>query len=111
MVVGSLIAAVPLGLLTLIGSRVAALALVVGVLCGLLNALVSMRSNERLIDHRSALIFVLSSVLRVFVFGILPVGFVLHGPWWALGTYFVGFFTPLALFAAAAARKPPHELT
>ena len=80
MVLGSLIAAVPLGLLTLIGSRIAALALVVGVLCGILNALVSMRSNERLIDHRSALIFVLSSVLRVFVFGILPVGFVLHGP-------------------------------
>ena len=105
MVVGSLIAAVPLGLLTLIGSRIAALALVVGVLCGILNALVSMRSNERLIDHRSALIFVLSSVLRVFVFGILPVGFVLHGPWWALGTYFVGFFT-LALFAASAARAP-----
>jgi len=106
MVAGSLVAAVPLGLLVAIGSRVAAIALVAGVLCGILNALLSMWSSEHLVDHRSTLIFVLSSVLRVFVFGILPVGLVLRGPWWALGTYFIGFFAPLAIFAAVAARAP-----
>jgi hypothetical protein len=106
MVVGTLIVAVPLSLVVAVGSRMAALALAVGALCGIVNALVTMRSNERLIDHRSATLFVLSSVLRVFVFGILPVGFVLHGPWWGLATYFAGFFTPLALFALSAARTP-----
>jgi hypothetical protein len=43
-------------------------------------------------------------VLRILVFGIVPVEFGLHGPWWSMATYFVGFFTPLALYAVIVAR-------
>ena len=85
-------------------SPVAAVALVVGTGCGLANALLTMRGNERLIDHRSVAAFVFSSILRIGVFGIVPVEFAQHGPWWAMATYFTGFFTPLALYAALVAR-------
>jgi hypothetical protein len=106
MVVGSLLVAVPSSLLVAIGSRTAAVALAVGVVCGIINSLLSMQANERLANHRSVSLFVLSSVLRVLVFGIVPVGLSLHGPWWPLVSYFAGFFTPLALFARSVARAP-----
>ncbi len=76
----------------------------VGTGCGLANALLTMRGNERLIDHRSVSAFVFSSTLRIAVFGIVPVEFAQHGPWWTMATYFVGFFTPLALYVAIVAR-------
>jgi len=106
MLAGSLILAVPSSLLVAVGSRAAAVALAVGIVCGIVNALLSMQSNERLVDHRSVPLFVLSSVLRVLLFGIVPVGLSLHGPWWTLVSYFAGFFTPLALFARSVARAP-----
>ena len=104
MVVWSLILAVPLSLVVAAGSVLAAVALGAGVLCGIGNSLLSMRANERLVDHRSVATFVLSSVLRIFVFGIVPVGFALHGPWSTLAAYFIGFFTPLVLYAFRVAR-------
>jgi len=85
-------------------SPYAAVALFVGVMCGVMNALLSMRGNERLLDHRSVASFVLGSVLRVGVFGILPVEFGIRGPWWTIGIYFIGFFTPLSLYALDTAR-------
>ncbi len=85
-------------------SPLGAVALVFGTACGLLNALLSMRGNERLLDHRSVSAFVLSSILRIAVFGIVPVEFALHGPLWTMAAYFFGFFTPLALYAAIVAR-------
>jgi len=63
-----------------------------------------MRGNERLADHRNASIFVLSSILRIGVFGIIPVGFALHGSGWTMAAYFLGFFTPLALYTILVAR-------
>jgi hypothetical protein len=86
-------------------SPIAAIAEVFGTCCGILNALLSMRGNERLAEHRRVAAFVLSSVLRIAVFGIVPVEFALHGPWWTMATYFVGFFTPLAVYALIVARK------
>jgi hypothetical protein len=86
-------------------SPIAAIAEVFGTFCGILNALLSMRANERLADHRRVGAFVLSSVLRIAVFGIVPVEFALHGPWWTMATYFFGFFTPLAVYAALVSRK------
>lgn len=109
-VVESLILAVPSSLIVALGSRTAAIGLAVGICCGVVNALISMQSNERLAEHRSVALFVLSSVLRVFVFGIIPVGLSLRGPWWTLVTYFAGFFTPLALFALSVARAPRTNL-
>ena len=106
LIAGSLLIAVPLTLGVAVASRISAVALAAGIVCGILNALLSMRSSERLADHRSTALFVLSSVLRIFVFGILPVGLAVHGSWWTLVAYFAGFFTPLALFAVSVARAP-----
>lgn len=85
-------------------SPIGAVALAFGGLCGVANALLAMRGNERLIDNRSVVIFALSSVLRICVFGIVPVEFALHGPWWTMAFYFCGFFLPLALYAVSVAR-------
>jgi hypothetical protein len=104
MVVWSLTFALPAALVIALASPLAAAALLAGVLCGVANAYLAMRSNERLADHRSVGSFVRSSVPRIFVFGIIPVGFCLHGPAWALATYFIGFFTPLACYTALVAR-------
>ena len=104
MAIWSFALSVPVGLALVPVSPVAAAAEVFGTVCGVLNALLSMRSNERLGDHRSVAAFVLSSVLRIGVFGIVPVAFALHGPWWTMATYFTGFFTPLGVYALIAAR-------
>jgi hypothetical protein len=69
-----------------------------------LNLLLTMRSGERLIEHRSVGSFVFSSFLRIGVFGIVPVAFAAAGPWWSMGWYFAGFFLPQALFAHGARR-------
>jgi hypothetical protein len=98
------------GLAVLLGAAIAtkspigAVALVFGTGCGLANAFLSMKSNERLAEHRNTAIFVLSSILRIGVFGIVPVEFALHGPWWTMIAYFIGFFTPLALYTVLVAR-------
>ena len=76
-----------------------ALALGVGGVAGAVNALLSMAGNERLLQRRSVPVFVLSSLLRLGLFGIVPVVLALRAPsLWTLGCYFTGFFTPLALF-------------
>ena len=76
-----------------------ALALVVGGVCGVGNALLSMAGNERLLDRRNVPVFVLSSFLRLGLFGIVPVVLALRvSSLWTLGCYFIGFFMPLALY-------------
>ncbi len=86
------------GALVALKSPAGGVALVLGTACGIANALLTMRSNERLLDHRSVAAFVISSILRVFVFAIVPVEFALHAPWWTMAAYFLGFFLPLALY-------------
>jgi hypothetical protein len=81
-----------------------ALALVTGGLCGVLNAQLTGSSGELLLKNRTVGLFVLSSFLRIGVFGIVPVAFAVHGPWWSMAWYFAGFFLPLALFAVGALR-------
>ncbi|HEV7178472.1 MAG TPA: hypothetical protein VGN11_01275 [Candidatus Baltobacteraceae bacterium] len=76
-----------------------ALALACGGVCGVLNALATMSSGERLVETRRIGGFVLSSFLRIAVFGIVPVAFAAVGPWWAMAWYFAGFFLPLGLFS------------
>ncbi len=75
-----------------------ALALAVGGVCGVLNALVTMRSGERLVEGRNVGGFVFSSFLRIGLFGIVPVAFAAVGPWWSMAWYFAGFFLPIVLF-------------
>jgi hypothetical protein len=77
-----------------------ALALVIGGAAGVANALLSMHGNERLLERRSVAAFVLSSFVRIGLFGIVPVVLAVRYPSvWTLGCYFVGFFIPLALSA------------
>lgn len=99
------------GVLTLIGALVvgrwspaASLAVSTGGLCGIGNMLLAMRGNERLVDTRRTGAFVLSSFLRLGLFGIVAAALALHGPVWSLGPFFLGFFLPLALFAVGAPR-------
>ena len=75
-----------------------ALALAVGGVAGVVNLLLSMHGNERLLERRSVVAFVLSSFVRIGLFGIVPVVLAVRVPSvWTLGCYFVGFFTPLVL--------------
>jgi hypothetical protein len=104
MAVWSIGCAVLLGAALAVKSPVAGVAIVAGAVCGVINAFLTMRGNERLVEHRSVAVFVLSSILRIGVFGIVPVEFALHGPAWTIGAYFVGFFTPLALYTVIVAR-------
>lgn len=104
MAVLSMLFGISAGLVVATRSPIAGIALVFGTLCGIANAFLTMRGTERLVDHRSVSSFVFSSILRIGVFGIVPVEFALHGPWWSMGAYFIGFFTPLALYTVLVAR-------
>lgn len=68
-----------------------ALALATGGLCGVINAQLTGSSGELLLKNRTVGLFVLSSFLRIGVFGIVPVAFAVHGPWWSMAWYFAGF--------------------
>lgn len=75
-----------------------AIALAAGAAAGLVNALLTLHGNERLLDRRSVAAFVLSSFVRIGLFGIVPVVLAVYQPsFWTLGLYFAGFFAPLAL--------------
>ena len=86
-----------------------ALALAAGGVCGVLNTWLTILSGERLMRSRSTGSFVLSSFLRIGVFGIVPVAFAAFGPWWSMVWYFAGFFLPLGLFAYSAARASQRK--
>ena len=89
-----LLAAIPLGFWSLWFAAAA----VLGGIAGILNALLSMYGNEKLLERRSVPLFVLSSFVRIGLFGIVPVVLAVRKPsLWTLGWYFLGFFTPLAL--------------
>lgn len=76
-----------------------ALALLVGAAAGVVNARWTMSGNERVVERRNIPVFVLSSFLRLGLFGIVPVVLALRvSSLWTLGCYFIGFFTPLAVF-------------
>ena len=75
-----------------------AISLAAGGVAGVLNTLLSMHGNERLLERRSVAAFVLSSFVRIGLFGIVPVVLAVVKPsLWTLGCYFIGFFTPLAV--------------
>lgn len=80
------------------------LALVAGGLCGALNLFWTARTGEKLLDNRRVGGFVISSFVRIALFGIVPVAFGALGPWWSMAWYFAGFFLPLGMFAYGARR-------
>ena len=93
----------PLVVLATARNPVAGLQLALGGLVGVLNMLGTMRANERLLEGRSnRAMFALSTQLRIFAVGILPVAVALRlGQYWTLALYLAAFFTPLALYAIA----------
>ena len=105
----SLVLVALVGLIGLHWFALPSLALVAGGVCGVLNILLTMRSGERMVDTRKVGTFVLSSFLRIAVFGIVPVAFAAVGPWWSMAWYFAGFFLPLALYAATVGRTFRRE--
>ena len=105
----SLILVALVGLLAFRWLPVPAFAIFVGGICGVLNNLLVMRSGERLVEHRFVGGFVISSFLRITVFGIVPVAFAKAGPWWSMLWYFAGFFLPLALYFSMVRRAFNRE--
>jgi hypothetical protein len=101
---GSLVVVAIASLLVVRWQPHSSLALAAGGVCGVVNAYLTGSSGERLLKNRIVGLFVLSSFLRIGVFGIVPVAFAVHGPWWSMAWYFAGFFLPLALFAVGAPR-------
>lgn len=84
--------------------------LILGLACGIANALLAMRAGERVVERRTSLgAFRSSSVLRIFAFGAMPVLAASLGPWWGMGLYFTGFFTPLVLYGLAVQREIRRE--
>ncbi len=82
-----------------------ALVLFAGGAAGIANALLTMYGNERLLDRRNVAAFVLSSFLRLCLFGIVPVALAVRVPsLWTLAWYFIGFFTPLGLYGVLLKR-------
>jgi len=80
--------------------------LAVGGICGVLNILLVMRNNERLVDgRRSRAFYVASNMVRILAVGATAVIVAYRGPWWAMGIYFAGFFTPLAWYAIGLQRS------
>jgi hypothetical protein len=79
--------------------------LAVGGVLGVANILLVMRNNERLVDgRRSRGIFAASNMVRIFVVAAIPVMLAIHSPWWSMGVYFAGFFTPLAWYSVELQR-------
>ena len=105
----SLVIAAAVALLAFYWLPVPALALAAGGVCGVFNTLLTTGTTERLLDSRNVGLFVLSSFLRIGLFGIVPVAFAARGPWWSMAWYFAGFFLPLALFAIGSAKGGTHR--
>lgn len=89
----------PAALIAALWLPLPALALAVGGLCGILNAMLTARGVRRLTGSRNAAAFVISSFFRIALFGIVPVAFAASGPWWSMVWYFAGFFLPTAAYA------------
>ena len=100
----SVLVATPVAFVLVIWSAHSALALGVGAACGIVNLFLGTYGNERLVEVRNVGLFVLSSFLRIGLFGIVAAALAMWGPWWLLGPYFAGFFLPLAIYALGVTR-------
>src|ERR1700684_4045015 len=85
-----------IAILVALRSPLLGLDLAVGGGCGVVNMLLIMRNNERLLDgRRSPGVYGFSNVVRVLGIGTLPATAAITGPVWALAISYAGFFAPL----------------
>ncbi|HEV3156550.1 MAG TPA: hypothetical protein VGZ00_04325 [Candidatus Baltobacteraceae bacterium] len=96
----------PLAALVAMSSIRLGLDLALGGGCGVVYMLTTMRAGERLLDGSGSVgAFRFGGMVRILVFAAIPVMASLHGPWWAMGAYFAGFFTPHILYALEVLRE------
>ena len=89
-----------IAILVALRSPLLGLDLAVGGGCGVVNMLLIMRNNERLLDgRRSPGVYGFSNVVRVLGVGVLPAMAAVTGPVWTLAISYAGFFTPLISYA------------
>jgi hypothetical protein len=80
--------------------------LAVGGICGVVNMLLIMRNNERLLERgRSRGAYGLSNTLRIVVVGLVPVVATAHHPWWHMLVAIAGVFIPLMLYSFELRRE------
>jgi hypothetical protein len=85
-----------------IRSPLLGLDLAIGGACGVINMLLIMYNNERLLDgRRSRGVYGINNVVRVLGIGILPAIAGITGPFWTLAISYAGFFAPLAIYIIA----------
>ena len=81
-------------------SPILGLDLAIGGGCGVVNMLLIMLNNERLLDgRRSRGVYRFNNVVRVLGVGVIPAIAAITGPVWTLGVAYAGFFTPLVSYA------------
>jgi len=80
--------------------------LALGGICGVVNMLLIMRNNERLLERgRSRSAYGLSNTLRIVVVGLVPVFAAVHHPWWYMLVAIAGLFAPLVLYSFELRRE------
>ena len=89
-----------IAILMALRSPLLGLDLAIGGGCGVVNMLLIMHNNERLLaGRRSRGVYGLNNVVRVLGVGILPASAAITGPPWTLAVSYAGFFTPLISYA------------
>lgn len=100
----------PVAGVTAVWFPVLGLDLAVGGICGVVNMLLIMRNNERLLERgRSRGAYGLRNTLRIVLVGLVPVIAAAHHPWWYMLVAVAGFFAPLALYSYALQREISTE--
>jgi ABC-type cobalamin transport system permease subunit len=80
--------------------------LVAGGICGVVNMLLIMRNNERLLERgRSRSAYGVSNTARIVLVGLVLVFVAAHGPWWYMLVAIAGMFLPLALYSFELRRE------
>jgi hypothetical protein len=104
--VRSALAILPIAGCAAIWSPLFGLDLAVGGICGVINMLLIMRNNERLLEQtRSRGAYGLRNTLRIAVFALVPVLAAAHHPWWYMLVAIAGFFAPLGLYSLELRRE------
>ncbi len=97
---GSSLLLMGIAILVALRSPLLGLDLAIGGGCGVMNMLLIMHNNERLLDRRrSRGMYGINNVVRVLGIGILPAIAGITGPFWTLGISYAGFFAPLVSYA------------